>query len=137
MESGKRQSRHSGFTLIELMVVIVIFGILASLAVARYMNAKDRGYVAAAAYDLDLVRKMLAFYSIDWNSYPSAVGSYEDLQASLVDSDGNSYGRLPHNETFSFLSYELDDEGDYVVRVAATDNPHTILVATPETIVRE
>ncbi len=136
MKAWLRRSRR-GFTLVELLVVIMVIGILASLAVARYANFRDKSHVAAATYDLDLVRKLLAYYEVDWNSYPPAAASYQDLQDQLVDSDGNLYGKLPLSNTFEFVSYGVDVDGSFIVRVRAADNGGTILLATPETIIRE
>ena len=134
MYYSKKLRRRRGFTLIELLVVIMLIGILATIAVARYMNIRDKSHVAAAVYDLDLVRKLLAYYSVDWCSYPPAASSYQDLQDQLIDSDGNSLGELPYSNTFEFLSYSVDVNGDYILQVRATDNPRTVLTATPETI---
>ena len=136
----KARTQHKwirGFTLVELLVVVMVIGILASLAIARFANFRDKSHVAAATYDLDLVRKLLAYYAADWNGYPDNVASYNDLQNQLVDADGHSYGELPLSNTFEFVSYNLDVNGDYAVRVRAADNGNTILVATPEVIERE
>ena len=137
MQTNTMRKSSRGFTLIELLVVLVVIGILASLAIARYTNFRDKSHVAAATYDLDLVRKLLAYYAADWNGYPPAVASYDDLQDQLVDSDGNLYGELPLSNTFEFISYAMDANDDYIVRVRAADNNRTILIATPETIERE
>lgn len=137
MKTAFSKRRRRGFTLIELMVVMVIIGILASLSIARYMNFKDRGYVVAATADIDLVRRLLAYYAADWNSYPAAAATYQDIQDQLIDADGNSYGQLPVAYTFEFLTYAVDANGEYIVRAQAMDNAGTVLVATAETIQRE
>ena len=137
MTTNKKRRFGRGFTLIELLVVMMLIGILATIAIARYVNLKDKSLVAAATYDLDLVRKLLAYYAADWNGYPPAAGSYQDLQDQLIDADGNSYGELPLSNTFQFVSYAIDLNGDFIVRIRAADNGGSILIATPETIRRE
>jgi len=56
-------------------VAVMIVGILASIGVSRYLTVRDRGHVAAACADLDLVRRILAYYAADRNSYPPSAST--------------------------------------------------------------
>jgi prepilin-type N-terminal cleavage/methylation domain-containing protein len=134
MINGKRRR---GFTELELLIVIVMIGILASLAVVRFIEVRDKGLVAAAQFDLDCVRKFLAYYSTDYSSFPAAAASYDALKNQMVDPTGQPYGRLPVSNTYTWLSYNLDGSGQYIIRVQVTDHPHTVLIATPDGIRRE
>ncbi len=129
-----RRRRARGFTLMELLVVIVLVGVLASLAMARYLNLRDKSMVAAATYDLDLARKMLAYYATDYSRYPSTASDWNDLESQLVDPYGNSYGNLPYAYTFTLMSYELDEHNDYLIRVQVNDHLRTVLRATPDAV---
>ena len=130
-----RSSR--GFTLIELLVVVLIIAVLATMAVTRFYAMRDKSLVAAATFDLDLVRKMLAYYSVDYSSYPPSAADYDDLKTQMVDPTGNSYGRLPVSNTYAWVSYSLDANDNFVLRVQVSDRNRTILIATPDRVVRQ
>jgi prepilin-type N-terminal cleavage/methylation domain-containing protein len=128
--------RNKGFTILELLVVIVVVGILTTLAVSRYINVKDNGLVAAATYDLDAVRKLLAYYSTDYDGFPPSAATYDELKNQLVDPNGQPYGRLPVSYTYNWISYGVDGEGQYAIQIQVNDHRHTVLQATPEGITR-
>lgn len=60
-----------GFTLIEVMVVIVILGVLASLIVPRVMSRPDEARVVAAQQDIAALMQALRLYKLDNLHYPS------------------------------------------------------------------
>lgn len=68
----RRASRSSGFTLIEILVVVVILGILAGLIVPRIMDRPDQARVVAAKSDIAGIMNALKLYRLDTGSYPSA-----------------------------------------------------------------
>ena len=45
-------ARRKGFTLIELIIVILVLGILAAIAIAKFVDVKERAYVATMKADL-------------------------------------------------------------------------------------
>lgn len=64
-------SKMRGFTLIELMVVIVIIAVLASLIVPKVMSRPDEARVAAARQDLGAITQALKLYKLDNMRYPT------------------------------------------------------------------
>jgi len=64
--------RARGFTLIEILVVIVILGILAGLIVPRIMDRPDQARVVAAKADIAAIMNGLKLYRLDNGTYPSA-----------------------------------------------------------------
>jgi general secretion pathway protein G len=60
-----------GFTLIEIMVVMVILGILASLVVPKIMSRPDEARVVAARQDIASIQQALKLYKLDNLRYPS------------------------------------------------------------------
>ena len=60
-----------GFTLVELMVVVVIMGVLAALVVPRLMGRTDDARVLAAKQDIGTLVQALKLYRLDNQRYPS------------------------------------------------------------------
>lgn len=78
--------RHRGFTLIELMVVVVILGILAAVVVPRVMDRPDQARISAAKTNINAIRSALDMYKLDNHVYPS---TDQGLQA-LVQRPGSN-----------------------------------------------
>ena len=66
----ERRRRAGGFTLIELMVVIVILGILAGLIIPRIMGRPDEARRAKARLQMESIETSLKLYKLDNGSYP-------------------------------------------------------------------
>jgi general secretion pathway protein G len=63
--------RRSGFTLIEIMVVVVILAILAALIVPKVMSRPDEARVVAAQQDVATILQALKLYRLDNLRYPT------------------------------------------------------------------
>jgi prepilin-type N-terminal cleavage/methylation domain-containing protein len=92
--------RRRGFTFIEVLVAMIVFSILSTLAVLKYMDLKHRALSASATADLQAVR--LAAYSAwyEHGVWPGEVG------AGFVPPGLVPY--LPGNFSFSRSEYTLD-----------------------------
>ena len=67
----RRYHREAGFTLIEIMVVIAIIGILATLIVPNIMGRPDEARVTAAKHDVGTINQALKLYRLDIGRYPT------------------------------------------------------------------
>ncbi len=84
-------SRARGFTLIEIMVVVVIMGVLAALVVPRLMGRADDARILAAKQDIATLMQALKLYRLDNQRYPT---NEQGLQALVTRPSG---GPAPPN----------------------------------------
>lgn len=116
------KKRNKGFTLIEIMVVVVILGILATLVVPKIMGRPDEARAVAAKQDIASVMQALNLYRLDNSRYPT---TEQGLQA-LVErpasepqprnyKQGGYLARLPVDPwggSYQFLSPGIHNEVD-------------------------
>ncbi|WP_405041567.1 type II secretion system major pseudopilin GspG [Polaromonas sp.] len=76
-----RRSRQAGFTLIELMVVLVIIGVLAALIVPNVLDRADDARVMAARTDVNNLVQALKLYKLDNQRLPTAEQGLQALIA--------------------------------------------------------
>ena len=74
-------SRSRGFTLIEVMVVIVIIAILAAMVVPKVMSRPDEARVVAAKQDIASLMQALKLYRLDNKRYPTTEQGLQALVA--------------------------------------------------------
>ncbi len=91
MSEDKLKTRQAGFTLIELMVVIVILGVLAGLVLPRIMDQPDKARVVKAKMQMESLSMALNQYKLDNGYYPT---TEQGLNA-LVEKP--TTGRIPRN----------------------------------------
>ncbi len=77
--TGNRRQRFYGFTLIEIMVVVVIMGVLAALVVPRLMGRTDDARILAAKQDIATLMQALKLYRLDNQRYPTNEQSLQAL----------------------------------------------------------
>ena len=65
--------KEKGFTLIELLIVVAIIGIVAGIAIPRFLGARTTARVTRAFADMRTIADGLEMYFIDRNVYPTAL----------------------------------------------------------------
>lgn len=122
--------RSSGFTLVEIMVVVVILGILAVLIVPRVLGRTDEAKQAAAKHDIATVMQSLKLYKLDNGRYPTNDQGLQALvtkpSSAPVPSNWKPYlDKLPKDpwgNTYQYLSPGVHGEVD-VFSLGADNQP--------------
>jgi general secretion pathway protein G len=132
-DSLRPGAAEAGFTLIEIMVVVVILGILAAVVVPAIIGRPDEAKVQAAKLDIEGMTSALELYKLDNGAYPSTeqgldalvrkpttppepkkwqAGGYLKGNKGLIDPWGHPYYYLSpgkHNpQGFDLLSFGSD-----------------------------
>lgn len=125
-----KQKRHlqKGFTLIELMVVVVILAILAAVAVPQFMDRPDEARMVKAKQDISSLSSALQLYKLDNYRYPTTDQGLEALVTNPSSDDapnwkpymqnlpkdpwGKSYLYLSPGEQGDFDLYTLGADGE-------------------------
>src|SRR3954467_6313888 len=96
MKTGFNRNRRAGFTLVEIMVVVVILGILAATIIPQFVNTTKDAKVGAAKADIAQLKNAIDRFNINMDRYPS---TEEGLKV-LVDapSEGKDKWRGPYIE---------------------------------------
>lgn len=122
----------AGFTLIELMVVIVILGLLAAIVVPNVVGRTDQARYTAAEAQIEVLKNALKLYKLDNGLYPTTEqgmeslvrkpgagvsarnwreGGYLDKQDLPIDPWGNQYVYISpgqYNPDFDLKSFGAD-----------------------------
>jgi prepilin-type N-terminal cleavage/methylation domain-containing protein len=67
-----RANRQRGFTIVELLIVVVIIAILATITIVAYNGVQQRAIAASIQSDLDNASKKLKLFQVDNSAYPTA-----------------------------------------------------------------
>ena len=113
----KAVKNSRGFTLLEVMVVIVILGILASMVVPNLLGSQERANIQKAVSDINALETSLTMYKMDNYKYPS---TEQSLAALVTETDiepvarrfpqGGYVKRLPNDPWGS--EYQLLNPGE-------------------------
>ena len=122
IDSQRKQRRARGFTLVEIMVVVVIIGILGALVVPKLLGRTGEARVTAAKTDIATMSQALKLYKLDNQRYPS---TEQGLQALITKptsgpsangwKDGGYMEKLPKDpwgNSYQYLSPGIHGEVD-------------------------
>jgi general secretion pathway protein G len=102
MPRKRRERREEGFTLVELMVVVVIIGLLATVVVLNVLPSQDRARIEKARADIGRIEQALEMFRLDMGRYPTTDEGLDalvlppsDPRLSANYPDGGYINRLP------------------------------------------
>ncbi len=74
-----RPARRRGFSLIELLIVLAILVLLASMVAPRLLGSRDKANIDAARTQINMLKSALELYSLDMSGYPTTEQGLEAL----------------------------------------------------------
>lgn len=87
MLNRKLNNKKRGFTLVELLIVIVILAVLAAIAIPRFMDSGTRSKEASLKSDLKLVRNAIELFHNDTGAWPAATSDLAVTTAPTAGKD--------------------------------------------------
>ena len=111
---------QGGFTLVELMIVVIIVGILAAVAIPMYQGATERAKASEAVAALGTIRGAMRVYYAEHGTYinPSFTAGAQATNGSVLDvSDNDLLGRYFSTECYTFdvaptaTTYSIECDG--------------------------
>ncbi|MFY9911213.1 MAG: prepilin-type N-terminal cleavage/methylation domain-containing protein [Candidatus Sulfotelmatobacter sp.] len=112
MARRRKTGRSAGFTLLEMMIVIVIMGILMSIALPIYNQSLVRSREAVLRQDLFTLRSLISQYTLDKQKAPQ---SLDDLV------QGGYLKVLPKDPMTNEANWEVVQEDDTIMSVDQQD----------------
>ena len=110
----------SGFTLVEILIVVVILGILAAIVIPQFTEASTEAKLSSLCTDLQTQRSQIELYKIQHNDVPPLFASFVAQMTTYTDIDGNAnaaktpvfcYGPYLQKIPVNQFNNKLDDTG--------------------------
>lgn len=129
MKHAKRKQRQSGFTLLEIMVVIVILGVLASMVAPNIIGNKDKADRQKAVSDIVAMENALDMYKLENNFYPT---TQQGLEALVNKPSGNPEPKSYRDNGYIRRLPKDPWGNDYLMLSPGENGPLDIFSAGPD-----
>lgn len=122
----KRHDPQAGYTLTEMLVVLVILGLIVAAISPQIIGRLDSSKVRAARLQLDVVLSSLDAFFVDVGRYPTSEEGINALIIAPANASGwaGPYARSQRNLTDPWgqpIIYRLDDSGQASIRTLGSD----------------
>lgn len=132
VRSPIRRTAQDGFTIVELLIVIVVIGILAAITIVAYNGVSGRAVASALQSDLSNASKQLKLYQVIYGSYPNSLDANNcpttpnvDTTYCLKASSGSTYTYYQADNTVTpqIFSLQLKSSNGTSYRVSSDNTP--------------
>src|SRR5665647_1778437 len=130
-------SSRRGFTIVELLIVIVVIAILAAITIVAYTGISQKAVASSLQSDLDNASKQLKMYYVDHGSYPTSVNTGGDNCPSPTDarycikvSPGNTFTYTSSTPYSSFTLTDINTASSTTYSITDTTGPVAVVPCT-------
>ena len=118
----RKRPPNSGFTLMELLVVVAILGLLATIGLVNFRSSQIKGRDTQRKSDLGQIQRALEMYYNDYGSYPTALpgggGPWQDAKETLYMKEVPKDSKDPAN----IYLYQQKNDGTGYALYATLEN---------------
>ena len=143
MKHSAMHRREGGFSLIELLIVVVVIGVIMAITVSSLLHARDKARQGATISDMRNIATAIEAYSVDYSSTPTnnvfptvsiQLRPYHNHNVPFSDHWGHIYGYSTDvNNNYSLVSFGKDGlDGDEITPDTRFDFDRDIVVTNGE-----
>ena len=88
----RKMRAKSGFTLVEILIVVIILGVLAAIVVPQFAGAGEDANLSSLRASLRRIRLQITLYMVHHNNTPPSMANFTSQMISTTDTAGNTSG---------------------------------------------
>lgn len=128
----RNKNKNEGFTIIELIVVVVVIGVLAAITIVSYSGLRNKAIIGSIQVSLEENTKLLKMYYAENGLYPNSLDSNYCPNSPIIDnryclkpSAGHSFLYTGNNNSFELVDDYNDSEIAYKINESGVFDKYT------------